>query len=215
MAFAIDLDTLELFPPVGEAPLDAGAVPDVREIVERIDDGVLDAIARLWHRGKGEQPPPEPGADGAKIQIEGWSPGELVAWHDAQPSLRRDTYVFGDRLFEAVELYCVKAGCDCGTVIVDFDASVPGAVPYPGHVELAGGVVTLHPEQEPHGEHLDDLWAAYCARYPRYQERFARRSATMRGLAGRIVATPKPKVGRNALCPCGSGKKLKKCCGAA
>ncbi len=24
-----------------------------------------------------------------------------------------------------------------------------------------------------------------------------------------------PKVGRNELCPCGSGKKFKKCCGAA
>lgn len=215
VAFAIDLDTLELFPPVGDAPFDAGARPDVREVVDRIDDGVLDAIARLWHRGKGEQPP-EPGADGAKIEIEGWHPGDLVAWDDARPSLRRDTYVFGDRLFEAVELYCVKPGCDCGAVIVDFDAIVPRGAPYPGHVELAAGAATLHPEQERHGERLNELWAAYCARYPRYQERIAQRSATMRALAGRIVAAPpKPKVGRNALCACGSGKKFKKCCGAA
>ncbi len=26
---------------------------------------------------------------------------------------------------------------------------------------------------------------------------------------------PTPKVGRNDPCPCGSGKKFKKCCGAA
>jgi preprotein translocase subunit SecA len=26
---------------------------------------------------------------------------------------------------------------------------------------------------------------------------------------------PEPKVGRNEPCPCGSGKKYKKCCGAA
>jgi uncharacterized protein YecA (UPF0149 family) len=38
----------------------------------------------------------------------------------------------------------------------------------------------------------------------------------MHSLAGRIVAAPpKPKVGRNAPCPCGSGRKFKQCCGAA
>lgn len=26
------------------------------------------------------------------------------------------------------------------------------------------------------------------------------------------VVRDKPKIGRNALCPCGSGKKFKKCC---
>jgi uncharacterized protein YecA (UPF0149 family) len=29
------------------------------------------------------------------------------------------------------------------------------------------------------------------------------------------VVRETPKVGRNDLCPCGSGKKYKKCCGAA
>lgn len=32
---------------------------------------------------------------------------------------------------------------------------------------------------------------------------------------GRVrPATPQPKVGRNKECPCGSGRKFKKCCGA-
>ncbi|MYB18811.1 MAG: hypothetical protein F4Y16_07475, partial [Holophagales bacterium] len=30
----------------------------------------------------------------------------------------------------------------------------------------------------------------------------------------RTVVRPGAKVGRNAPCPCGSGKKYKKCCGA-
>ena len=29
----------------------------------------------------------------------------------------------------------------------------------------------------------------------------------------RIVTVPRKKVGRNEPCPCGSGKKYKKCCG--
>jgi uncharacterized protein len=31
--------------------------------------------------------------------------------------------------------------------------------------------------------------------------------------AGSTVRRGEPKVGRNDLCPCGSGKKFKKCCG--
>jgi uncharacterized protein YecA (UPF0149 family) len=44
----------------------------------------------------------------------------------------------------------------------------------------------------------------------------------MRAIAARIVpdapsttARAMPKIGRNDPCPCGSGKKHKKCCGAA
>lgn len=33
--------------------------------------------------------------------------------------------------------------------------------------------------------------------------------------AGSTVRREEPKIGRNDLCPCGSGKKYKKCCGAA
>lgn len=215
-AFAIDLDTCTLFPPVGDAALEVAAHPEVRDVADRIDDDVLDAIARLWHRGKGQEPPPEPGVGGANIEVEGWRPGDLVVWDEARPALRGDTYVFGERTFEAVELYCVEPECGCGEVIVDFSPIVPRGAPHPGHVELHGTEVTLHPSHERHRDRLSELWNAYCQRHPRHRERFARRCATMHGLAGRIVAaSPKPKVGRNAPCPCGSGKKFKKCCGAA
>jgi len=53
-AFAVDLDTLALFPPVGDAPLDAAVQPEVREIADRLDDDVLDAIARVWPPRQGE-----------------------------------------------------------------------------------------------------------------------------------------------------------------
>ncbi|MYI33930.1 MAG: hypothetical protein F4112_13315, partial [Holophagales bacterium] len=36
----------------------------------------------------------------------------------------------------------------------------------------------------------------------------------MRPQKPRTVVRPGAKVGRNAPCPCGSGKKYKKCCGA-
>jgi hypothetical protein len=130
--------------------------------------------------------------------------------------LRRDTYVFGDRIFEALESYCVAPGCDCGEVFVDFSAVVPRGASHPGHVEFDGAEATLYPERARHRARLTELWAAYGKRHPEHRERFTRRRAIMHGLAGRIVAVPfRPPVGRNAVCPCGSGKKFKKCCGAA
>jgi hypothetical protein len=108
---------------------------------------------------KGEPPPPEPGADGAKIEVDGWRPGDFVVWDDARPSLRGDAYVFGERIFEAIELYCVDPGCNCGEVIVDFSPAVPRGAPHPGHVQFDGEEATLHPENERQRKRLTELWA--------------------------------------------------------
>lgn len=61
-AFAVDLDTRELYPPVGDTPIDPRVDPAVKAVVEGLDDDALEAIARVWHLGKGEQPPLEPQA---------------------------------------------------------------------------------------------------------------------------------------------------------
>jgi len=47
----------------------------------------------------------------------------------------------------------------------------------------------------------------------------AKRQGLLRRLCGRTVKrqtlpTATPKIGRNDPCPCGSGKKWKRCCGA-
>jgi hypothetical protein len=99
---------------------------------------------------------------------------------------------------------------------VDFDAVAPRGAPSPGHVEMNGVTATLYPAGDQHRGRLTELWTAYCHRHSEHADRFARRCSAMHALAGRIVAAPpKPKVGRNEPCPCGSGKKHKKCCGAA
>jgi preprotein translocase subunit SecA len=56
-------------------------------------------------------------------------------------------------------------------------------------------------------------WACFSPRKesrPNLAEPF--RAAAVRHDAGPGVRS-KPKVGRNAPCPCGSGKKYKRCCG--
>jgi hypothetical protein len=214
-AFAIDLDSREIFPPIAEAPLNLDEHPELKAVVDHLDDDVLDAIARIWCQGKGMELPPQPAESGAKIEVEGWRPGVRVVWDDAYGMLRADTYAFGVQVFEAFELYCVMPGCSCSKVVVDFGAILPRGAPYPGRVEFDGSAGVLCPTHPRHRPRLTELWTAYCRRHPDHRERFARRGAAMHALAGRIVAaSPLPGVSRNAPCPCGSGKKYKRCCAA-
>jgi uncharacterized protein YecA (UPF0149 family) len=61
-------------------------------------------------------------------------------------------------------------------------------------------VRTLHPEME-----------ALAARARRPREAYANAPD---GPQPRTIIRKGPKIGRNDPCPCGSGKKYKKCCGA-
>jgi SEC-C motif-containing protein len=72
-----------------------------------------------------------------------------------------------------------------------------------GHVRFtcrymdAGGHEVLHSEIAEFRKAEDDRWYFYDSKRP---------STTM--------TREEPKVGRNDPCPCGSGRKYKKCCGA-
>ena len=48
----------------------------------------------------------------------------------------------------------------------------------------------------------------------RRRERDLFPTRSLRPEAAPAIAAPRAKVGRNDPCPCGSGKKYKKCCGA-
>ncbi len=223
-AFAIDIDDGGVFPAYGEdllSALDFDAHPEARHVVDRIDGEILETLGRLWYGGKGWPDPEEKSREAQQVKVEDWNRGDLVAWGEALVGVRQDIFRFGGRVFEAVDLYCVAEGCSCGEVVLDFAPVVPRGAPAPGAVRFDNsGQVSLAPEHERHRERLEELWAAFQSRHPRYRERFARRSTVMHGLAGRIVGAPRgaierrtAKVGRNDPCPCGSGKKYKKCCG--
>jgi hypothetical protein len=215
IAFEIDLDARRIYRPTDDEPLDLALHPSLREVVDRMDDDVFEAIARLWYLSKGETPPTV-SKPGTKIAVTGWRAGDRLPWGEAWSSLMDDVYVFGERAVHAGELYCVESNCSCAKVLVDFDVIAPRGAPHLGHVEFDGNTAILRPDHERHRAELSELWDAFRARHPRYVERFAQRGAVMHGLAGRIVPEHRTtKVGRNEPCLCGSGKKYKKCCGAA
>jgi hypothetical protein len=209
-AFAIDIDEGCVFPAYGEdpfAPFDLGAHPDASHVVDRIDGEILETLGRLWYRGKGWPDPEERSREAQQIKVEDWKRGDLVAWAEALVGVRQDILRRGGlllrrggaRLRAGRPAWC--AGSRSGS-----RGQVRPSLP--------------RTEHERHRERLEQLWAAFQSRHPRHRERFALRSTVMQGLAGRIVGAPRggierrtAKVGRNDPCPCGSGKKYKKCCG--
>jgi uncharacterized protein len=78
--------------------------------------------------------------------------------------------------------------------------------PFIGFFDLGA----LHPDERP--SDLNDLLDAEAALIPR-MILILRKLARIREAAGRSAPTSQPeKVGRNDPCPCGSGKKYKRCC---
>jgi tetratricopeptide (TPR) repeat protein len=63
----------------------------------------------------------------------------------------------------------------------------------------------------------EDAWAGVARRHPRSRAGLLRRSAAEPApsptpAAPKLLLAPGRKIGRNEPCPCGSGKKYKKCC---
>ena len=66
------------------------------------------------------------------------------------------------------------------------------------------------------GEAMRSVWNISAASHDEY-ERFHAQAEAGQATQGeqrvKTIKLKKPKVGRNEPCPCGSGKKYKKCCG--
>ena len=218
IAFHIDIDTLEIFAPIGDEPLDLGAHPRIAGIASRIDGDLLESIGKLWYRGKGWPDPEQQVLLAKEIKIRGWQRGDMLAWDDVCTGVRQDCYVFEGRLYEAAEMYCPVPDCECGEVSILFNTLKPRGAPSSGHVTVKlSGEIEIQANKNTR-DRLDQLWTAFQKRHPNHLGRFARRYPIMKSIGARIVATPPalpPKAGRNDSCPCGSGKKYKRCCGTS
>ena len=193
LAFIVNIDSVAAHPVDNRERLDLAEHPEVRTVVERIDGEVLDAIGRLWLRGKGRPDPEQQAELSQEIVVAGWKPGDRVAWNSVLGGVRRDLYLLSDRVYEASELYCSVPDCDCGEVLVRFETSMPRGGPRPGTVTVdRSGTTTLDPHKNG-GELLKQLWSAFQERHPRYAERFERRSKVMKSMSSRIATKPQAR----------------------
>jgi len=74
--------------------------------------------------------------------------------------------------------------------------------------------VAVEPERVAQAMDLSELPLAPPGDGRRRREREATPGRSLKPAAASAITAPRTKVGRNDPCPCGSGKKYKKCCGA-
>ncbi len=161
-----------------------------------------------------------------------WAPGKVVAWREVEPDGRLDLYLVRERWYSAMDYYCANPTCECSEVQVVFlapQAEKPerrklGAVTFSlpdgrqtSISELASGVTE---------DQVAELGRLFLRRHG--GQRLAERYHRVRHEVGVEIYqrhlgakhAPTATTGRrqarpNDPCPCGSGKKFKKCCGSA
>jgi len=163
-----------------------------------------------------------------------WLPGEMLSFMETHPDERFDQYLVGGKKYQADILFCGVPACSCldGRWCLFEVRRKPGVT-----MELHEvGSARLLPDDmtpvdrlvEPGAETVfADVFSAWKQRHAPPKARFMelRKRTRLRGAElcdlmakGALPLPPtrrmtNPKPSRNAPCPCGSGRKYKRCCG--
>lgn len=212
MEARLDIDTGNVAPDdyEGRMPLSAEWIEYVQA---QVDGELLDVLHEKWLHGKGMKSVP-------KTDWEPRDPGSLVGWYEAHPADRPDIYLDDhDGAFIAEDLFCVKPTCTCDEAVVAFTPAKVASAQDVGSIRLRISTLEVLERRVEASDAslLDRLWLAFSARHRRLSARLGQRNKQMVELAsGRSRSAPvrsTPRAGRNEPCPCGSGKKYKRCCG--
>ena len=199
----VDFETGECGKPTGDEEL-------VAWFEAALDGELLDGLWSRWLAFRG-------GAPECRGRPERET-GVMVA-HDEVFAGRRDVYLVDGARYEVRDFHCLEPDCTCDEAMVGFsqswarDHEPVGLV----RVRLSDGTPLAYDADGPEPTALlRRLFDAYAARH-RDSGRLRRRHAEL--LAAPPAPAPEParrqdaRVGRNDPCPCGSGKKYKRCCG--
>jgi hypothetical protein len=187
-------------------------------LTSEMDGELLEALYRFLARAKG-YPPEGPAAD---IDLDAVEQYHLVPIGDLLDGTRSDDYIVDGHRYWAADFLCPTPWCDCHEArIVFFDEEVDsdddiGTL----LLDISGssGFKILEKKAERRAGHkLGVLWGLYQRRHDA-GEHLRWREAQLKTVGETLwrrvdkPARATPKIGRNASCPCGSGKKYKKCC---
>jgi len=151
--------------------------------------------------------------------------GTMVAYFDIFPFARRVEFTHEQETWLIDDQYCCNPKCLCQEAVLSF-IRVPqeaGRDPLRPTLSISyqyrdGKVSRLEAEKNPRYSEQGLLESLKKARHD-IDSLLAKRQALLRRLCGRTlkrqtIPSLTPKIGRNDPCPCGSGKKWKRCCGA-
>jgi len=151
--------------------------------------------------------------------------GAMVAYFDIFPFAKRIEFIHEQENWMVDDQYCCNPKCPCLEAVLLFFGLPEKMGQGPLRPTLAvsyrypeGQATRLKPEGDPRYSEQTLLESLKETRAD-LDSLLAKRQSLLRRLCGRslkkqTVHSPKSKIGRNDPCPRGSGKKLKKCCGA-
>lgn len=163
-----------------------------------------------------------------------WNPGHTLTWNEFHPGDDElQEIVLDGEVFVVGDIYCSHPNCDCDEVDLLVWREVPpdGELTDVGFITVAkDDVASAHIHAHgPNRALVKRIWKAWNDAHP-VGRILAKRRAAMRELLPEFlahiasaravptkakVAAKKPAtkdVGPNTPCPCGSGKKFKRCC---
>lgn len=153
--------------------------------------------------------------------------GLMIHYNAVFPFHNRLGFAVDDQPYLASDQYCLNPHCNCGETSLAFariptDADTEKVIPVED--ELIVGIdfktgkwqmIEVLPELE---GSADEIVEAFLKKFGR--KMLAERRQTLRAMyrynrnrEWAVTERSAPKIGRNSPCPCGSGKKYKKCCG--
>ncbi len=172
----------------------------------------LEALHERWARARRQDDPDEwKETDWSGVDLDA-----MVPFLEIFPSRWDLSVILDGRRWWVVDLWCLTPDCPCTEVALDFVAADDEATEHL-FVDLESG----EPDDPDATGSALRLWSA-LREEPGALEELRSRHVAARRVARELpgyLAPPKPvvaapRVGRNDPCPCGSGKKFKKCCGA-
>lgn len=190
----------------------AGTFPPVliQWLLETLsDEDHRDWLRERWRRARGQAGDPSYPSGIPPEDID-W----MVSFSEVFPYDFDLTVVHERRLYLADDQYCLQPACTCKEVLVHFVEAAQGGRAL-GHARASvrrprSAVIQGAPLIQP-------LWNQFLGHNGSapLRERFKRMRSVVQTRVPPPRRKPVPsKVGRNAPCPCGSGKKFKRCCSA-
>lgn len=216
LAATLDIDTAEI-------EFDRNASPGLwdPELLAWLKAGTLDPymdrLRRRWRFAKGT------GKDAWRTRDwTWWQPGDMVSWLEVFPDDFNLLFDADGVLYMAEDMYCINPGCSCSEVGLAIYAVTENGMKSVGAMTVKMPSCRFSDLMDDRGDEktLKHLLASFRQRdfcrviHDRWKKMGPVGREIVRLSAGKASsANPTgPKVGRNDPCPCGSGKKFKKCC---
>ena len=151
-----------------------------------------------------------------------WEPGQMVSWREVFPNSFDVLIEKDEKVVFFDDQYCVNPGCNCNDVSLAFLEAEDSEVNILGmlSVDIVKWKIENSEPENLTVRELKALLKEFKKQFPFIKSELSdRRQRIRKAMAEVLMYEPPPqspfkqkKIGRNDPCPCGSGKKYKKCC---